>query len=105
MPYKDIEKQREAQRNWATTNRHKQRDRRSKIRRWLDEYKQTLKCSVCEESCWVCLDFHHVDPSTKDKPLSVIVRSASTIEKVKEELAKCVVLCANCHRKHHAGIV
>lgn len=46
-------------------------------------------------------DFHHLDPSKKDFNLA---RLSTTVdwEKVVAELSKCVMLCANCHRTHHA---
>lgn len=45
-------------------------------------------------------DFHHLDPTQKDiNPALAFMRSW---EKVEEEvIKKCVLLCANCHRKRH----
>jgi transposase-like protein len=52
----------------------------------------------------VALQFHHVDPATKSFGLGVrgITRS---IAKLREEAAKCVLLCANCHAELEAGVV
>jgi 5-methylcytosine-specific restriction endonuclease McrA len=49
------------------------------------------------------LEFHHRDPATKEFAVSVdgIPRSWA---RVKAEVAKCVLLCANCHRETHAGL-
>lgn len=45
-------------------------------------------------------DFHHTDPSIKEKdPGSLMHCSWARLE---EELKKCVLLCANCHRIRHA---
>jgi len=48
-------------------------------------------------------EFHHLDARTKDFAISAdgILRSWKKIE---AELAKCVLLCANCHRETHAGL-
>ncbi len=48
-------------------------------------------------------EFHHLDASTKEFAISAdgILRSWS---KTEAELAKCVLLCANCHRETHAGL-
>ena len=48
------------------------------------------------------LEFHHLDAHAKDFAISVdgVPRSWARIE---AELAKCVLLCANCHRETHAG--
>ena len=45
-------------------------------------------------------DCHHLDPSQKDFSPSKQNRKFETI---KDELDKCVLLCANCHRRVHAG--
>lgn len=44
-------------------------------------------------------DFHHIDPSEKDIKISSI-RSLKD-HRIKSELAKCVMLCSNCHRTRH----
>ena len=64
--------------------------------------KSQLKCEVCGESHSACLEFHHVDQTTKDGEVANIARRHSK-RKLLAEIAKCKVLCANCHRKHHAG--
>lgn len=56
-------------------------------------------CVRCEESHPACLDFHHRDPSTKDADIATIRRFG--VKRLLAEIAKCDVLCANCHRKHH----
>jgi predicted HNH restriction endonuclease len=49
------------------------------------------------------LEFHHLDPNAKEFGISVdgVPRSWARVE---AELAKCVLLCANCHRETHAGL-
>jgi hypothetical protein len=77
--------------------------RRGRVNRFT-KYKQTLQCSQCDESYYKCLEFHHLDPSKKDFSLSVLKRDHSW-DRILEEVDKCVVLCANCHRKAHDGMI
>ena len=77
-----------------------QRNKKSNLE-WFKNFKNTLSCSICGENESSCLDFHHVDSSTKEYNVSNI--SDASIEKIKKELKKCSCLCANCHRKVHAG--
>ena len=44
-------------------------------------------------------DFHHLDPSEKEFSLGQI--GCRSFDKIKVELDKCILLCANCHRKEH----
>lgn len=44
-------------------------------------------------------DFHHIDMATKDKNPSYVLKGG--LDKAKAELAKCVLLCSNCHRIRH----
>jgi hypothetical protein len=63
------------------------------------------KCCFCGYSrCNAALDFHHIDEKNKKFGLSKdgITRSW---EKTKHELDKCVLVCANCHREIHAGLL
>ena len=62
------------------------------------------RCASCGcGGASVLFDFHHVDATSKDFGISQdgIPRSW---EKIVAELAKCVMLCANCHREVHAGV-
>ncbi len=72
-------------------------------REFISRYKRFCGCRLCSENEPVCLDLHHIDPNEKDKEVSVLV--SSTRLKIKEEMRKCVVLCSNCHRKLHAGLL
>ena len=78
------------------------RKRRHRIRRKAIEYKGG-KCTVCGyDTCIEALEFHHFGSSEKDFGLSEKGYTRSW-KRVKEELDKCILLCANCHREVHAG--
>jgi hypothetical protein len=57
----------------------------------------------CGEKEICCLDFHHPEPN-KDKGISCLVKQKSK-RKLMEEMKKCAVVCSNCHRKIHAGLM
>lgn len=62
------------------------------------------RCFACRrDGPYQLFEFHHLDASRKDFGISEdgVVRRW---EKVVSELAKCVMLCANCHREIHAGV-
>lgn len=73
---------------------------RSKVRFNFQEFKATLKCVHCGENDPICLDFHHIDPSQKDRDVTKGMSSWG-YKRIMEEIQKCIVLCANCHRKEH----
>jgi hypothetical protein len=61
-------------------------------------------CSICGyNKCPSAMDFHHVDPKTKEYEISSLIRSKSNDEILLKELDKCILLCSNCHREYHAG--
>ena len=60
-------------------------------------------CTVCDEKEGVCLDFHHLDEKKKDFALSN--SSTHSFDTIKREIAKCILVCSNCHRKIHAGLI
>lgn len=72
-------------------------ERRDELREWLADYKQGLRCQVCGESRPHLLQFHHRDRSQKEFSISKIVHDGVSLEKLQREIAKCDVLCANCH--------
>jgi hypothetical protein len=60
------------------------------------------KCIDCGYNrCLQALEFDHIDPSQKEFTISG--RHCFSWEKVKLELDKCVLRCANCHRERHAN--
>lgn len=60
-------------------------------------------CFVCSETFYECLEFHHLEKDDKIESVSVLKHNGST-NKMLLELKKCVLLCANCHRKVHYDI-
>ncbi|HDQ26619.1 MAG TPA: HNH endonuclease [bacterium] len=77
--------------------------RRKKIRKMALEYKGG-KCSFCGyKKCEEALEFHHLDAKHKDFGISCKGYTRSW-ESVKEELDKCVLVCANCHREIHTKV-
>lgn len=48
-----------------------------------------------------CFDFHHIDPKTKKFALNQAQLNKKSIELILEELEKCDLLCALCHRVVH----
>ena len=63
------------------------------------------KCKVClYDRCIGNLTFHHLDPSVKDFNVSAKGQSLS-LERVKREAEKCVLLCCRCHGELHAGLI
>jgi len=74
---------------------------REETKEWTQDLKSNSSCSNCEESHSATLVFHHVDE--KNHTIGEMISNRHSIESVKNELSNCVLLCANCHRKHHAG--
>lgn len=63
--------------------------------------KSAIGCIECGETHPAVLDFHHRDPSTKTATVAELTLNNGSMARVLAEAAKCDVLCANCHRKHH----
>jgi len=108
MPYKDksvrAAKHKEYSRNHYLANYAKRREeiniRRRELKKEWDVYKRTLKCTKCGFNHHAALDFHHEDPSLKEHNVNRLI-SDGRFKRAYEEIKKCVVLCANCHRIHH----
>ena len=67
----------------------------------IAEWKRVRGCAVCGETePWV-LDMHHLDPKEKESNPA----SSATLRTFLKEAHKCVLLCSNCHRKVHAGVM
>lgn len=105
---RDIEgnrlKNREHMREWRAANKERDHKNWSNLRRkkriWLDT--QKTACVKCGESDIICIDFHHIDSTKKDANLSEAIARWS-IKRLQQEMAKCIMICSNCHRKLHAA--
>lgn len=83
--------------------------RQERVSEWRRRVKRTLiteaggRCHLCGyDRCAAALQFHHVDPKQKAFALSHdgVARS---ITRARQEAAKCVLLCANCHAEIEIG--
>jgi hypothetical protein len=108
MPYKDPEVRKNKQKVYAAKHYKRNteeikattKEKRSSQRKEWRAYKATLYCTKCGFNHSAALDFHHVDPSTKTDSVNKLVTDGR-YKAALEEVKKCVVLCANCHRIHH----
>jgi hypothetical protein len=107
MPYKDADRRRAYQRaNWKKYRDPKRtaravKVRNSAIRKWFRELKATLHCKDCGENHPACLQFHHRRRSEKTGDMATLLSRNWSRQRILEEVAKCDVLCANCHAKLH----
>jgi hypothetical protein len=80
-------------------NYQKVKNFRQKLKEKAIEYKGGC-CEKCGyDRCDSALEFHHLDP--KEKDFGIGSYSVLSWEKVKIELDKCIMVCANCHREIH----
>jgi len=90
---------------WYKTHKQQVLDRNSRNKNRIRNYVRNLKiqgtCNRCSESDPSCLVFHHTEPDQKEINISRLARDGCSLSRLKEELEKCELLCANCHRKHH----
>lgn len=85
-------------------NRERVRNRRKKVKEILVLYKGG-KCIKCGYDKYIgALEFHHINPEEKDFSISNKGETRS-IEVMKTEVDKCELVCSNCHKEIHAGIV
>lgn len=86
------------------------RCRAEAVTRYRQEAKRRLveesggRCELCGyDECIAALQFHHRDPATKRFAIGSR-RLARSMEALREEAAKCTLLCANCHVAVEAGV-
>jgi hypothetical protein len=95
---------RECNRRYHETNkqrhnaqiRERSRRLRSEIREWIRGYLSTHPCVDCGETDPVVLEFDHLRDKVRN--VSGLV-TRDNLRAVQREIAKCEVVCANCHRR------
>ena len=81
---------------------YKNQQARGKLRKIAMIEKMGGKCSMCGYSkCLGAMEFHHVDPSTKEFGLDARRFSNTSQERLDIEAAKCIIVCSNCHAEIH----
>lgn len=74
------------------------RRRRIKVQAILYRGGECVGCGYNDINHPEVFDFHHIDPSKKDFSVG---RQTKSFDSMKNELDKCDLLCANCHRIKH----
>jgi len=73
---------------------------KEKYQKWLMDYKKKHNCSKCSIRDYRVLEFHHL----RDKKFNIALcfhHAHYGFERLKREVEKCIVICANCHRILH----
>lgn len=76
------------------------KERRDEIVKWFNDYRKILCCEVCKDERDYVLEFHH-HVGDKEHSISRMVFSSYSKKTILQELMKCKVLCANCHKEYH----
>ncbi len=90
-------------------------DRAEYLKKAVDKRRKTIKslaiaykggkCQFCGYNrCTGALEFHHLNPKDKEFGLGANGLTRSW-ERTKKELEKCVLICSNCHKEIHAGLL
>ena len=114
MPFKDrsryqSEEYKEYQRNYQRSwhQRHKEKrlakvyERKAAIHEYIQSIKNQLCCAVCGERHPATLQFHHLNSEDKTFAIGKAVYRGFSLDRIKKEIQKCIVLCANCHLIRH----
>ena len=71
-------------------------------RQEVQQLKSEHCCAKCGyNKCPEALEFHHVDPAQKETTVARLLANGYGLKKALEEIKKCIILCANCHREFH----
>jgi hypothetical protein len=75
---------------------------RHALRQQVLSYVAVHPCVDCGESDSAVLDFDHIDPTHKQAPIGDMLARQMSWSRILAEVQKCVVRCANCHRRRTA---
>ena len=89
-------KKRTLERKKQNNSRYRERNKRI-----IEEAKKGRLCLYCVEDDPCCLDFHHL--GNKKYSIADMPNLCVSEETLKAEIAKCELICSNCHRKLHKG--
>lgn len=87
-----------SQPKYRKINANAQVSHRARRRQYIHELKKQVVCVYCGTSNPLCIDFDHVDRSSKVATPATMITGGYRWEDVLAEIAKCQPVCANCHR-------
>jgi hypothetical protein len=91
--------------NVDTNNRHQvyaNQQQRGLVRKLAFMEAAGGRCMKCGyDTNLAALTWHHLDPATKSFSLDLRSLSNRSLTRIRRELAKCIVLCCNCHAETH----
>lgn len=76
---------------------NKNKEVRTRNQKFMIDFLEQNPCVDCGEKDIIVLDFDHL--SNKENTISIMVSNGYSVESIKKEMNKCVVRCANCHRR------
>jgi len=91
-------------RDYTKNGKHYKSQRKNKEKYYkivIDILKKN-PCSLCKEKDILVLEFDHIIPKTKSFSICEGVNKGVSMKRFIEEIKKCRVLCANCHRRETA---
>lgn len=101
MPYKrkcdKLKWNRENSHKWKHAIRESNRRCQQQVTSYVKSVKGAARCAFCCNADPDVLQAHHVD--RRSKCFNVSKRGKASLRKVRDELDKCIWLCANCHAK------
>ena len=108
MPYKDKEKQLECQRRHYRANKEARLDlnrkRKQEIKTMIRDMKDNKSCMDCGVSYrYYVMEFDHLPGTKKHSHPAELYKTGWGNERILEELSKCELVCANCHRERTMG--
>lgn len=68
-------------------------------REYIASVLMTAKCMDCPTDDWLVLEFDHRDPAEKHDAVTRMVNDGIALDRIKVEVAKCDIVCANCHTR------
>jgi len=91
----------------AQVIKQERRNREKPFRRAVISYMKDTGCCVCEEKDHAVLQLHHwpVPFSELGRKRQPIAEPSRGLDEFLDNLVDCVVICANCHLRDHAGTV
>lgn len=106
VPFKDPEKQKEYRKKHYDLNREKSikasmdfiNNRRKENREYTNLIKSSSPCTDCQiKYPPYVMQFDHLDAKAKVDSVANLVGAGVSLQKIKDEIAKCELVCSNCH--------